>query len=149
MFTLDPQFEKDTFAIGKLVLCHVLLMNNAHYPWIIMVPEHPSASELMDLSRSERLLLIEECTAVAEIMKREFLAHKMNVATLGNMTPQLHMHIIARFKEDISWPSAIWGQNMPVLHYTPEETQLLIRRLHSIFSRLVGFTAAHTHLIPA
>src|SRR5688500_7741628 len=104
-FTLHPQLAKDCAHICDLKFCRVLLMDNAHFPWLILVPMQDGARELFDLSEEDYLTVMEEireCTARFAIFTK---AYKMNVAALGNMVPQLHIHIIARFEGDAAWPA--------------------------------------------
>lgn len=110
MFVLHPQLETDTHPVGNLPLCRVLLMNNALYPWVILVPQHNNLTEITDLSAPQRAQLMEETATVASTMKQIYWPEKMNIAALGNQVPQLHVHIIARFKTDQAWPNPVWGQ---------------------------------------
>ncbi len=142
MFILHPQLEHDTFPLGHLRLSRVLLMNNACYPWLILVPEREYVSEIMDLSIAGRSLLMEETVAVAAILKQLYRPDKINVATLGNIVPQLHMHIVARSTQDQTWPDPVWGAGKPRKHYTEEEklytTSILLVQLATLkdFSRI-------------
>ncbi len=109
MFKLDPQLKNDTFFIKDLKLCQVLLMNNSLYPWIILVPKKADLIEIIDLSKEEQVLLIEEIALVSKALKKHLNPKKLNVANLGNMVAQLHIHIIARFENDSSFPKPVWG----------------------------------------
>ena len=108
-FELDSQLASDTVELGQLGLSRVLLMKDANYPWVILVPERPAITELYELAEVDQLKLIGEITALSQGMKQIFSADKMNVANLGNMVPQLHIHIIARFRNDPAWPGPVWG----------------------------------------
>lgn len=110
MFVLDARLAQDTLTIGDFPLCRLLLMNDANYPWFILVPRREEVSELFQLDVGDQQLLWREATALAEIVKDTFGADKMNVATLGNVVSQLHVHVIARRKGDASWPSPVWGR---------------------------------------
>ena len=114
-FALHPQLEKDTILIGDLPLCRVLLMNNIHFPWLILVPLRQSARELFDLEPYDYKLMMDEVRAVATRFSELTDAFKMNIAALGNMVPQLHIHIIARFEDDMAWPKPVWNAGI-----TPE-----------------------------
>ena len=127
-FVLHPQLAKDTALIGKIGDCLLLLMKDARYPWLILVPEQEVLRELHDLSD-------DQFTAVTQIIKQTSRrlqslsgAPKMNVAALGNMVPQLHIHIIARRENDASWPAPVWGVDAPEA-YTEEELKVLIATL--------------------
>lgn len=122
---LHPQLRKDTFRIGSLALCDVRLMDNALFHWVILVPRAEGARELTDLKPSQQHLLMDEITRVSEAMQRFFQADKMNIATLGNQVPQLHIHIIARHTTDAAWPNPVWGKGRA--HYSLHKREALIR----------------------
>jgi diadenosine tetraphosphate (Ap4A) HIT family hydrolase len=109
-FTLHPRLAADTTALGDWPLCRLLLMNDARFPWIILVPARADLREVHDLPPAERATLIEEVARASALMQQAFKADKMNVAALGNQVPQLHIHIIARFASDPAWPNPVWGQ---------------------------------------
>lgn len=111
MFKLHPQLEKDTFFVFDLPLCKVLLMNNALFPWLILVPAKPDLREIIDLSAKDRTTLMEEISRISELMRDRFNPDKLNIAALGNMVSQLHIHIIVRYKTDPAWPSPVWGKD--------------------------------------
>ena len=110
MFTLHKQLEADTFKVCDLKLCRLLLMNDQAYPWVILVPREENISEITDLSSKNQQLLMEEISQISNVLQIITSAEKMNIAALGNVVPQLHIHIIARFKNDPSWPAPIWGK---------------------------------------
>ncbi len=110
MFQLHPQLAEDTFLIMTLPLSKVLLMNDSRFPWIILVPEKPDLVDLHDLKHDDYNTLTREIRGASKAMAALFKADKMNVATLGNMVPQLHIHIIARYRNDAAWPAPIWGK---------------------------------------
>jgi diadenosine tetraphosphate (Ap4A) HIT family hydrolase len=107
-FTLHPKLAEDGVAFGSLALCRLLLMRRADFPWIILVPAVPGAREITDLSLTQRHTLMDEITAMSQAMQAAFQPHKLNVAALGNVVPQLHVHIIARFDNDAAWPQPVW-----------------------------------------
>ncbi|MGH1440247.1 MAG: HIT domain-containing protein [Cellvibrionaceae bacterium] len=109
MLTLDSRLEKDTITLGQFPLCLLLLSRDANYPWCILVPKREDVREIHHLNPADREQLLEESCALASLMERLFGADKMNVAALGNMVPQLHIHHVARFKSDAAWPKPIWG----------------------------------------
>ena len=108
-FLLDPTLDADTLVIGRLVLSRVLLMNDARYPWLILVPERPDLAEIIDLEEAARHQLMREIGAASEALKALFRPDKLNVAALGNRVRQLHVHVIARFVSDQAWPGPVWG----------------------------------------
>jgi diadenosine tetraphosphate (Ap4A) HIT family hydrolase len=127
-FVLDPRLEADTHSIGDLVLCRVLLMNDSRFPWVILVPRRAGMREIIDLDLRDRAMLYREMEAVSEAMKRLFAPSKLNVAALGNMVPQLHLHVLARFEHDVAWPKPVWGVGTAV----PYEKEALAARIEAI-----------------
>lgn len=117
-FTLHPQLVADTVEVGDLALCRVLLSNDANYPWLILVPRRPDIVELIDLTAVDRAALSAEIDAAARALKATVPCDKLNVAALGNMVPQLHVHIIARRHGDPAWPKPVWGA-VPAIAYNP------------------------------
>lgn len=108
-FVLHPQLRDDAVILGELPLSNVLLMNNMLFPWVIMVPRRPDVSEITELLPVERSVLMDEISLISATMQNVYAPDKMNIAALGNMVPQLHVHIIARYKTDQSWPGPVWG----------------------------------------
>lgn len=108
-FALHPQLEKDCVVLGSFELCLLLLVNDSHYPWFILVPQREGIREIYELSEEDQALLLRESSAFSKALQRIFKADKLNVAALGNMVPQLHIHHIARYKNDVAWPGPIWG----------------------------------------
>lgn len=104
MFTLDDRLSTDTVEIARWTLCRVLLMNDRTYPWLILVPQREGVSEIHELSAADRLRLMEESSCAAQRLQLFTAADKMNVAALGNIVRQLHIHVIARFDDDPAWP---------------------------------------------
>ena len=117
MFVLDSRLQQDTVWLGDYPLCSLLLMNDAQYPWFILVPRREDVSELFQLDAADQLQLWGETNGLAEVLKDCFAADKMNVATLGNVVSQLHMHVIVRRQSDVAWPGPVWGR-VPALVYT-------------------------------
>ena len=109
MFQCDPRLEKDSVFVCALALCEVRLHINAAYPWLILVPRRPGACEIFDLGPQDQALLMEETAHAARVLKDLVRAHKINVGALGNIVPQLHMHVVARFQDDPAWPGPVWG----------------------------------------
>jgi diadenosine tetraphosphate (Ap4A) HIT family hydrolase len=109
MFELHPKLKEDCFVLGDFSLCTLLMMNDHHYPWFILVPKREKIKEAFELTEEEQAQLNKEVIYFSHLVKNSFQAQKMNVATLGNMVPQLHVHVIARFDSDVSWPNPVWG----------------------------------------
>ncbi|MFO1152421.1 MAG: HIT family protein [Rhodospirillales bacterium] len=129
-FSLDPRLAADTLPCGRLSLSRLLLMNDAGYPWLILVPERQEVRELFELCAADRIMLMEEIAAVSAILARMSGAHKINVAALGNMVAQLHVHVIGRFVGDPAWPGPVWGRH-PALPYPAAEAAAMMDRLRS------------------
>ncbi len=130
MFSLHPKLKADTIDLGKLSLCRVLLMNDVRYPWLILVPEIEDVTEIFQLSSTDQITLMDESSKVAHFLYDRFQADKMNVAALGNVVPQLHLHHIVRFKIDASWPAPIWGNGDPV-PYEQDQIDALVLQFRS------------------
>ena len=109
-WTLDPQLERDTVMACELALSRVLLNNDANYPWLILVPRRAHTVELIDLDEADRLTLWSEIAQVSRVLKDLTRCHKLNIAQLGNQVAQLHIHVIAREKNDAAWPNPVWGR---------------------------------------
>ncbi|TMJ03291.1 MAG: HIT domain-containing protein [Alphaproteobacteria bacterium] len=106
---LHPQLDRDTANLGDLPLSRVLVNNDANYPWLILVPRKPDLVELIDLDEAAQAQLMTEVTRVARALREVTACHKLNIAALGNAVPQLHVHIIARFRHDAAWPNPVWN----------------------------------------
>lgn len=109
-FHLHPQLEKDCIPLGKLGLSRVLLMNDSQFPWFILVPEIEGITEIYQLSKQQRSVLIEESSKLAERLNVLYKADKINIAAIGNLVPQLHIHHVVRYRTDKAWPSPVWGK---------------------------------------
>ncbi len=135
MFKLDARLLGDCELLGKFKLCHVLLMRDANYPWCILVPAGEGLVEVFDLSEKDQQQLKLESNTLLHYLRNEFNADKMNVAALGNIVSQLHIHHVVRYKNDISWPSPVWGA-YPIKNYAEDELQKIVIRLQQGFSDL-------------
>ncbi|NOS89483.1 MAG: HIT domain-containing protein [Methylococcaceae bacterium] len=119
-FQLHPRLAQDCIVLGRFELCQILLMNDAHYPWFILVPERPGISEIYQLDSTERQQLSKESAFLAATLARHYHADKMNIAAIGNIVPQLHIHHIVRYQTDAAWPAPVWGK-FAALPYAPEQ----------------------------
>lgn len=128
MFVLDPRLLQDTLPIGDFPLCTLLLSNDSNYPWFILVPKRPDISEVFQLSESEQAQLWKETTYLSAVLHRTFQADKMNVAALGNVVKQLHMHVIVRRVDDAAWPAPVWGKH-PARPYLPDEVARITAKI--------------------
>lgn len=137
MFILDTRLQEDTWLIGDFPLCRLLLSNDSNYPWFILVPRREGISELFQLDDVDQQLMWAETTALAGVLKELFTADKMNVATLGNVVSQLHMHVIARYASDAAWPGPVWGKH-PAKPYSEADVQVIRDKLKAGLG--AGFT---------
>jgi diadenosine tetraphosphate (Ap4A) HIT family hydrolase len=133
MFELDPRLAADTTVLGDFALSRVLLMNDSRYPWVILVPRQANLAEIYQLSKTDQQQLLKESSFVAEAMANNFSADKMNVAALGNVVKQLHIHHVARFNADESWPAPVWGRGQAV-PYAADALEQQITSLRSLFA---------------
>jgi diadenosine tetraphosphate (Ap4A) HIT family hydrolase len=129
-FSLDPLLARDTVAIGELTVSLVLAMNDANYPWLILVPRHAGAVEIIDLDFEQRSELMNEIALVARVLKDVTACDKLNIAAIGNVVPQLHIHVVARRQGDAAWPRPVWGAVPPQL-YEPAALQRFIESIRS------------------
>lgn len=135
MFKFDPRLLKDCEVLGKFKLCHVLLMRDANYPWCVLVPDRENMVEVFDLLLEDQNLLKIESNTLLTYLKEEFKADKMNVAALGNVVAQLHIHHIVRYTNDIAWPAPVWGVH-PAESYSEQGLKDLIAKLCAGFLAL-------------
>jgi diadenosine tetraphosphate (Ap4A) HIT family hydrolase len=132
-WTLDALLERDTFPIGDMPLCHVLLINDANYPWVLLVPRRRGVVEITELDYIEQAQLIGEIAQAARSLKVLTACDKINVAALGNVVPQLHVHVIARSRFDAAWPRPVWG-TVPARPYEEPAKQKLLSALRQRLS---------------
>ena len=129
MFELDARLKADTHFILQWPLSQVLLMDDKRYPWLILVPTRFNVSEPFDLLYEEQGLLWREAMALGDFMKDAFAADKINIGALGNVVPQLHVHVIARFEDDDTFPGPVWGVGCSE-RYASDARDALIDKLH-------------------
>lgn len=130
MFELHPQLAADTVLIHELELSSLRLMNVAEIPWVVLIPRRNAVLDLVDLGDEDQQLLMREISYIGKIIKEEFTAHKLNVASLGNVVPQLHMHIVARYTHDSAWPKPVWG-NIAMEPYAPDNLGKMAEKIRS------------------
>ena len=135
-FELHPRLVKDTFAVANLNLCKLLLMNDSNYPWFILVPRIKNISELFELTKVDRQSLNIEVDELSRRLSLHFNAKKMNVAAMGNIVPQLHIHVIVRKETDAAWPNPIWN-NVDIAPYKKNISIELIKDIRIIFEDLI------------
>ena len=129
-WSLHPQLAQDTVILGDLPLSHVLIIKDANYPWLLLVPRCPDIIEITDLDDVEQAQLIVEINRTARALKATTICDKLNIAALGNVVPQLHIHIIARRKSDAAWPKPVWGQ-APAIAYDKASLDHFMQALKS------------------
>jgi len=136
MFDLHPDLVRDGIDMGRFALCRVLMINDAAYPWFVLVPERGGISDTIDLTPEDYQQLWHESRIFSTAIMDAYKGEKLNVAALGNMTPQLHIHHIVRYKSDPAWPGPIWGKQ-PMTPYRPGG----IKKARELLSRadMIGF----------
>jgi diadenosine tetraphosphate (Ap4A) HIT family hydrolase len=132
-FILDQRLAADTIAVGDLALSSVLLMDDARFPWFILVPRRSGASEVTDLSDEDAASLMSEIRIATRVMLDLAKPDKINVAALGNMVPQLHMHVVGRFRSDPAWPGPVWGHGSRS-PYPTHAAAALVERAAALFA---------------
>jgi len=141
-FQLHPRLTRDCVPLGHFSLCLLLLMNDSRYPWCILVPQRPGISEIHQLAEADQMRLQQESCHLARQLAQCFAADKMNIAALGNVVPQLHIHHIVRYRNDPAWPDPVWGR-LPPLPYPATALAEVKQRLLPLLAEEVGFAAAH------
>lgn len=128
MADIHPQLQQDCLVLGKFPLSYLLLMNDSSYPWFILVPDRENITEIYHLSKADQHQLWEESRILSQRLMQSFLGDKLNVAAIGNLVPQLHLHHVVRFQHDRTWPAPVWGKFPPIAYSD--------RELHELFERL-------------
>jgi len=136
---IHPQLANDCLLLGKFTLSHLLLMRDANYPWCILVPDCEGITEIYQLSESDQQQLLRESSQLAQAMDAAFNPDKLNIAALGNVVPQLHIHHIARYRTDAAWPAPVWGR-VAVKPYSEDELADVVQSL--LLALGEGFTVA-------
>ena len=140
-FKLDPILERDSHYLTDLKLCQIRLMDNSDYPWLVLIPMKNNIIEITDLQQSDYDLFNWEIRKVAKILQDKFRPDKLNIATIGNVVSQLHVHIIARFRNDKLFPKTVWGnQFIPYVHENLKTIKdILIKSLNTNLNRKAWF----------
>ncbi len=128
MFSLNHRLAADTFFVANLKLSRLLLMNDSNYFWFILVPQKPDLVELIDLEFEDQIELLREINWLSGILKKDFSAHKLNIAALGNVVKQLHIHVIGRRNDDAAFPKPVWGNSIE-MPYKEEAAEFLINKI--------------------
>ncbi len=135
-FQLHPTLAANSIVLAELPLCLLLLANDKNYPWVILVPARADKTELHQLAFEDQRQFMSESNAVAETLEQLFTPDKLNIAAIGNIVPQLHVHHVARFKSDAAWPAPIWGAHPPVRYGAAEKEALKQRLIPTVLEKL-------------
>ncbi|MBQ4800932.1 HIT domain-containing protein [Pseudoalteromonas sp. MMG006] len=123
-FKLAPELKRDCIELADWPLCKVLLLNDSQYPWFVLVPRQANLREIIDLSEEDQIVYLKESARLSKLLMDVFKPDKLNIAALGNVVPQLHIHHIARFTSDAAWPAPIWGKHPAVPYTEPQIVEL-------------------------
>ena len=131
MNKINKNFIKSSHYISDLKLCSVRLIDNQHFPWIILIPKRKGITDITELNSKDQILLMKEIVYVSKLMKKVFKTKKLNVEKIGNIVPQLHIHIIARYKNDLTWPLSVWVKKGKI--YSKDNLNLILGKLKKVF----------------
>ncbi|MBL1405474.1 MAG: HIT family protein [Rhizobiales bacterium] len=134
-FTLDPTLEKDSIPLGNLRICHVRLMKDARWPWLLLIPQRPDLSELYSLSNRELEQVARDTADVSWALKQVTECDSINSGALGNIIDQLHVHVIARSDGDANWPNPVWGHGSPTEYEKGQRMELISGLAPKLFNR--------------
>jgi diadenosine tetraphosphate (Ap4A) HIT family hydrolase len=135
---LHPRLQEDTVEIGRFPLCRLLLMKDANYPWFILLPDRAGVSEIYQLTADDQMQLTRESACLARALVQAFQPHKLNIAALGNVVPQLHVHHIARYRHDPAWPAPVWGK-VAAVEYQSDGLNAVVAKLRDALAMEGGF----------
>ena len=138
MAGLDPRLQKECLVVGRFPLSHLLLMRDANYPWFILVPDREAVNEIHHLSEADRQQLLHESCSLSEALETAFHPDKLNVAAIGNLVPQLHVHHVVRYRSDVAWPAPVWGR-VPPQPYSYTQLAALIVKLKASLTEGVEY----------
>ena len=131
MNKINKNFIKSSHYISDLKLCSARLIDNQQFPWIILIPKRKGITDITELNSKDQILLIKEIVHASKLMKKVFKTKKLNVEKIGNIVPQLHIHIIARYKNDLTWPLSVWVKKGKI--YSKENLNLILNKLKKVF----------------
>ena len=131
MNKINKDFLKSSIYVGDLSLCVVRLIDNQKFPWIILIPKRKGIIDITELNSKDQILLMKEIVHASKLMKKVFKTKKLNVEKIGNIVPQLHIHIIARYKNDFTWPLSVWVKKGKI--YPKESLNLILGKLKKVF----------------
>jgi len=131
MNKINKNFIKSSHYISDLKLCSVRLIDNQKFPWIILIPKRKGITDITELNSKDQILLMKEIVHASKLMKKVFKTKKLNVEKIGNIVPQLHIHIIARYKYDLTWPLSVWVKKGKI--YSKDNLNLILGKLKKVF----------------
>ena len=134
-FEIDQRLQNDSTLVVTLNLCQVRLHHNSAFPWVMFIPMQNDVKEIIDLSEADQRLLMQEITLASKVMQKLYNPTKLNIANLGNLVPQLHIHIIARYDNDAAWPNPVWNSGVTA-NYQPHELNKQIEIIAAAFAQL-------------
>lgn len=135
MAKLHPRLAQDCLLVGQFKLCHLLMMRDANYPWFILVPDREGITEIHHMKESDQQQLWSESAQLSAALEQAFQPDKLNIAALGNVVPQLHVHHVVRYKTDAAWPAPIWGA-VPAQNYAENGEMALLNKLKPLLPNL-------------
>ena len=131
MNNINKNFIKSSHYISDLKLCSVRLIDNQKFPWIILIPKRKGVTDITNLNLKDQILLMKEIVHASKLMKKVFKTKKLNVEKIGNIVPQLHIHIIARYKNDLTWPLSVWVKKGKI--YSKDNLSFILSKLKKVF----------------
>jgi len=140
MLIVQEGLHSEPVPVTRLELCKVQLMNDASFPWIILVPDLPNIQEIYQLETADRALLMEEIAQASRVIVNLYKPDKLNIGSMGNLVSNLHIHVIGRFHDDRAWPGPVWGHG-PVHSYNKEDLRETCKRLRQAFATVTGTSA--------
>ncbi|MBP9692470.1 MAG: HIT family protein [Alphaproteobacteria bacterium] len=136
--TLDPRLTSNSSFVTDLELCHMRLHHNAGFPWFLLIPKIENISEIIDLTPADQGLLMKEIALTSQAVRHVFQPKKLNVASLGNIVPQLHIHVVARYENDGAWPGPIWNSGISKDYEDKIKTQIIEEMKDTLFALMKG-----------
>jgi len=128
MAGIHPRLQQDCLVVGQFPLSHLLLMRDANYPWFILVPDREDVTEIHHLTEADRQQLLYESCSLSAALETAFHPDKLNVAAIGNLVPQLHIHHVVRYRDDVAWPAPVWGR-VPAKPYSEAQLAAVVAKL--------------------
>ena len=138
MAGIDPRLQRDCMVIGRFPLSHLLLMRDANYPWFILVPDREAVTEIHHLNEADRQQLLQESCSLSAALETAFRPDKLNVAAIGNLVPQLHIHHVVRYRSDVAWPAPVWGR-VPPEPYSDAQLAAVVAKLEVSLNAVVEY----------